>query len=127
MKEGLLFLSFICLALSLVLQDDFNAPKDRWGAFCFVNLTQDHAGWSTRQPPQEWVNITFNATFSWIQVTRGHPGSGYAIGWTIDYSDPITPMTLHVNYWGVFETLFYSTWPAPCTRYHVRVLYGSHV
>lgn len=116
---------FISLALSLVLSDDFVMQKDMYKPYCVFNLTQDHSGWSTRQPPEEWTNVTFNATFQIVQVTRGRPGKGYAIGWTVDYSKPLTPIVLHVNYWGAFETLFYSTWPDPCTQYQVDVVYGS--
>lgn len=121
---------FILSVVGIQLFDDFGARQRPFHPFCTVNLTQNHLGWSIRQPPREWTNVTFNATFSWIQVTA-HPGkwgaASNAIGWTIDYSNPVEPVTLHVNYWGEYVTLFFATFPAPCTRYRAHIVYGSHI
>lgn len=116
------------------IYDEFDRIQFMQLKYCTVNLTQNHAGWSTFQPPSEWTNVTFNATFEMIQVTavdrQGNTPNntaGYAMGWTINYGNPLTPIVMYVNYWGVFETLYYSTYPAPCTRYDVQVRYGKRV
>lgn len=98
---------FILSVVGIQLFDDFGARQRPFHPFCTVNLTQNHLGWSIRQPPREWTNVTFNATFSWIQVTA-HPGKWGAAS-------------------NAIVTLFFATFPAPCTRYRAHIVYGSHI
>ena len=126
--KGILF--FIVIATARIsIYDNLEQKQFLQLKYCIVNLTQNHAGWSILQPESEWTNVTFNATFEEIQVTSidSRVSAGYIVGWTIDYGNPLTPVTMHVNYWGVYEALYFATYPAPCTRYDVHVRYGKHI
>lgn len=136
MKGVLLLLCvFIHLAACRIsIYDELDNTQFLQLKYCLVNLTQNHAGWSKFQPQSEWTNVTFNATFEQIQVTsvdgQGNvptKSAGYIMGWTVNYGNPLTPVTMHVNYWGFYEALYFATYPAPCTRYDVRVHYGKRV
>ena len=124
-------LLFIVLAIARIsIYDNLEHKQFLQLKYCIVNLTQNHAGWSKFQPQSEWTNVTFNATFEEIQVTsvvNSRVSAGYIMGWTINYRNPLTPVIMHVNYWGVYETLYFATYPAPCTRYDVKINYGERI
>ena len=123
MIKCLLFL--FSIAHALVILDDFSAPiisED----YCTVNLTQNHLGWSPRQPPQEWANVTFNAVVNQIQVTQQRKYTAYSTGWYIYKAYPYS-MTMFVNYWGAEAILYYVTDPIACKYVNVTVRYGKHV
>lgn len=120
------FIFFVVVAdASIQIVDDFHKTSSSKG--CLLNLTQNHAGWSINQPSREWTNVTFNATMAFIQVNAVDADTGaYVIGWTINYANRTGPVTMHVNYWVQSVLLYFSTQPAPCTRYKTTISYGAH-
>jgi len=129
MKGVFLLLLFALATARISIYDNLEQKQFLQLKYCIVNLTQNHAGWSKFQPQSEWTNITFNATFEEIQVTsvKSPVSAGYIMGWTINYRNPLTPVIMHVNYWGVYEALYFATYPAPCTRYDVKIHYGERI
>lgn len=130
-----LFLTYIfanTIAQTVIVEFNIDKKQSPDRTYCNVNLTQDHLGWSISQPHEEWVNITFNVTQDYIQITPydeyGHIDywgqSYYIIGWSFY---PPYSMIVNVNYWGPYINLFYFTSPANCKRVKPTIKYGNHV
>jgi hypothetical protein len=96
--------------------------------YCPYKITQNQAGWSARQPPQEWLNITFALKTHVQQITSVGLGisypSAYVMRFSVDYG--MGNVLVSINYWLTPWRLWLS-WPMEFLCPNISIRYGTHV
>ncbi len=103
----IVFLTFGC---GFTFYDNFKEPRmNEFDYFCEIELTQDHRGWSVRQPPEEWTNVTITIDSQILQMTTAVDNQtvSFKKAYCIDYSNNLSNLTINVNYWGQKSVTLY--------------------
>ena len=114
--------------------ENFHAPRlpDLNTTWCKVFLNQDHRGWSTWQPPEEWTNITVGIYSNSFQMTGAVNNKmtgnlkARPMGFSVDFVNGY--VTVYCNYWSQNLSLYWAFYsPGVSPDCNVTVIYGHRL